>query len=166
MTDPVGDAPRRQRRMKAPHNWRARFLVALARTSNVTAAAQAAQISLSWVYRTKREDRDFAQDWLVALCEGYDQLEVELLARLRAGEQRDATHRYDNATALRLLLAHRDSRVRYMAQQDHVSAEAVRASIEEKLGRLRDEVLEREAAERVMADPAAGATMAEPGRDG
>lgn len=149
MTHPVGDAPRRPFRPGAPRSWRSQFLAALAQTSNVTAAAQQAQVSVSWVYKTKREDRDFAQDWLAALCEGYDQLEVELLARLREGEPRDATRRYDNATALRLLLAHRDSRARYMAQQDHVSAEAVRASIEEKLARLRDEVLEREAMERV-----------------
>ena len=154
MTIPTGDAPRHPFRYGAPRNWRDQFLAALAQTSNVTAAAQAARVSLSWVYKTKRENREFAQAWLVALCEGYDQLEVELLARLREGEPRDAARRYDNATALRLLLAHRDSRARYMAQQDHVSAEAVRASIEEKLARLRDEVLEREAAEqRQSANP-------------
>lgn len=146
MIGPAADAPRSVRRTHAPRNWRDKFLAALATSSNVTASAQSADISLSWVYKTKREDRDFAQAWLVALCEGYDQLEVELLGRLRQGESREAAAvRYDNATALRLLLAHRDSRARYMAQQDNVTAEQVRASIEAKLARLHDGVLAREA---------------------
>lgn len=154
MTEPCVDAPRPARRFGAPRNWRVRFLAALAETSNVRAAAQEAEISLSWVYQTKREDRDFAEAWLAALCEGYDRLELELLARLRSGEgsggyrAADAPRRYDNATALRLLLAHRETRARYMAQQDNVSAEAVRASIEDKLARLREQVLLREADER------------------
>lgn len=160
-------APRPARRFGAPRNWRARFLAELAETSNVRAAAQAAEISLSWVYQTKRSDRDFAQAWLAALCEGYDRLELELLARLRCGEPRAGSGagagagggadagapapRYDNATALRLLLAHRETRARYMARQDAVTAEEVRASIEEKLARLRDRVIERRAAEQADA---------------
>ena len=162
MTEPCVDAPRPARRLRAPRNWRVRFLAGLAETSNVRAAAQEAEISLSWVYQTKREDDDFAEAWLAALCEGYDRLELELLARLRSGEgsgggssggtgggrAADAPRRYDNATALRLLLAHRETRARYMAQQDNVSAEAVRASIEDKLARLREQVLLREADER------------------
>lgn len=152
-------ATRPARRFGALRNWRVRFLAALAETSNVHAAAQAAEISLSWVYQTKRTDRDFAQAWLAALCEGYDRLELELLARLRGGEPRAASGpdaggpapRYDNATALRLLLAHRETRARYMARQDAVTAEEVRASIEEKLARLRDRVIERRAAEQADA---------------
>lgn len=154
------DAPRPARRFGALRNWRARFLAELAETSNVRAAAQAAEISLTWVYQTKRTDRDFAQAWLAALCEGYDRLELELLARLRRGEPRAGAGgegaadaggpppRHDNATALRLLLAHRETRARYMARQEAVTAEEVRASIEEKPARLRDRVIERRAAEQ------------------
>lgn len=154
MTESSADASRQPGRRHAPRNWRPRFLASLAETSNVSAAAQAARVSLSWVYQTKRDDRDFADAWLVALCDGYDRLELELLARLRSGEPRapGAAPRHDNATALRLLLAHRDTRARYMAQQDNVSAEAVRASIEAKLARLREQVMEREAAERRTGD--------------
>lgn len=149
MTRSQPGAAARLRRPPAPRRWRKPFLIALAETSNVSAAAKVARISVSWAYKTKREDRDFAQAWLVALCEGYDQLEIELLGRLRQGEARDAApQRHDNATALRLLLAHRESRSRYRAQQDNVSAEEVSASIEAKLARLRDMVLEREATER------------------
>lgn len=160
MSSPSPHAPVPARGFGAPRNWRARFLTILAETSNVSAAAQAAEVSLSCAYRTRRDDRDFAEGWLVALCEGYDRLELELLARLRQGEPRAAGEapavRHDNATALRLLLAHRETRARFMARQDTVSAEAVRASIEEKLARLRDRVIERLAAEGGAADGAAG----------
>lgn len=146
MTEPSAAA----RRPRASRGWRARFLAGLAETSNVTAAAAAAGIGPGSVYKTKREDGDFAEAWLVALCEGYDRLELELLARLRHGEAKPGEgtgRRYDNATALRLLLAHRETRARLMARQDNVSAEEVRASIEAKLARLRERVLEREARE-------------------
>lgn len=146
----VPAAPPRRRRHGAPQNWRTTFLACLAETSNVTAAAECADISLSWVYKTKREDRGFAQAWLVALCEGYDNLEVELLCRLRHGEPRDVPAiKYDNATALRLLLAHRDTRAKFQAVQDNVSAEEVRISIDIKLARLREQVQAHDAAEAV-----------------
>jgi len=148
---PDGDAPRR-RRFGAPKNWREKFLACLAETSNVTASAECADISLSWVYKTKREDRGFAQAWLVALCEGYDHLEMELLFRLRTGESRNLPAiKYDNATALRLLLAHRDTRAAQMARQENVTAEEVRASLDRKLALLREKVL-------------AGRTQAETGK--
>jgi len=142
MTDQPGGAAQRRRRFGAPKNWRETFLACLAETSNVTAAAQCADISLSWVYKTKREDRRFAEAWLVALCEGYDHLEMELLFRLRTGEARDVpANKYDNATALRLLLAHRDTRAKYQAMQDNVTAEEIRASLDAKLARLREDVI-------------------------
>jgi hypothetical protein len=132
----------RRRRFGAPKNWREKFLACLAETSNVTASAECAEISLSWVYKTKREDRQFAEAWLVALCEGYDHLELELLHRLRHGESRDVPAvKYDNATALRLLLAHKDTRARFQARQDNVTAEEIRASLNAKLARLRDDVI-------------------------
>jgi hypothetical protein len=142
MTHHTGGVPERRRRFGAPKNWREKFLACLAETSNVTAAAQCADISLSWVYRTKREDRAFAEAWLAALCEGYDHLEMELLCRLRTGESRDVpANKYDNATALRLLLAHKDTRARYQATQDNVTAEEIRASLDAKLARLRETVM-------------------------
>ncbi len=147
--NPLPDgAPERRRRFGAPKNWREKFLACLAETSNVTASAECADISLSWVYKTKREDRGFGEAWLAALCEGYDHLEMELLCRLRNGEARDIPAiKYDNATALRLLLAHRDTRAQYMARQDNVTAEEVRASLDAKLAVLREQVLARRAAE-------------------
>jgi hypothetical protein len=148
MTHDNDGAPVRRRRFGAPKNWREQFLACLAETSNVTAAAQCADISLSWVYKTKREDRGFAQAWLVALCEGYDHLELELLYRLRSGECRDVpANKYDNATALRLLLAHKETRAKFQAQQDNVTAEEIRASLDAKLARLREDVMANRAAQ-------------------
>ncbi|HET9629614.1 MAG TPA: hypothetical protein VFP14_09055 [Novosphingobium sp.] len=155
MTELTAGAPERRRRRGAPKNWRQQFLACLAETSNVTAAAQCADISLSWVYKTKREDRGFAEAWLVSLCEGYDHLELELLCRLRSGESRDLpANKYDNATALRLLLAHRETRARFQAKQDNVTAEEIRASLDAKLARLRETVMASRT--QLLPDPTRG----------
>ena len=63
-------------------NWQPAFLLALAETSNVSAAASAAGVQPSYPYKVKRDDNRFAQAWREALCEGYDNLELELLHRL------------------------------------------------------------------------------------
>jgi len=62
MTDDTGGAPARRRRFGAPKNWRETFLACLAETSNVTAAAQCADISLTWVYKTRRS-RERRSTW-------------------------------------------------------------------------------------------------------
>jgi hypothetical protein len=150
--EPAG-APAPRRRFGAPKNWREKFLACLAETSNVTASAECADISLSWVYKTKREDNHFAAAWLEALVEGYDHLEMELLFRLRTGESRDIPAiKYDNATALRLLLAHKETRARHMAKKANVTADEVRASLDAKLAALREQVVARRLEEAAQAD--------------
>ncbi len=79
MTTPEAGAPAPQRRVIAPRNWRDQFLALLAETANVSHAAAQAKISLSHVYKIRREDRGFARAWQAALCEGYDNLEMALL---------------------------------------------------------------------------------------
>jgi hypothetical protein len=69
-----------------PKNWQSLFLAALGETSNVTAAAHAAQISPSRAYKARRTDPDFKRRWMAALCEGYDNLEMDLLCWLRTGK--------------------------------------------------------------------------------
>lgn len=135
-------APTKSRRYGAPKNWRDLFLVALADTSNVTASAAAADISVSWVYKTRREDRTFARRWQAALCEGYDNLKIELLHRLRLGiseatDSKGAARKFDNASALRLLALHRSAVSRERALREHESEEAVLASINAKLETMR-----------------------------
>lgn len=148
MTSPdigAGALCRTPGRVIAPRNWRDQFLALLAQTANVTQAATAARISLSCVYRTRREDRGFARAWQSALCEGYDNLELALLQRLLAGEPRDGDGRkFDNATAFRLLMAHRESAARERAQRDNESEEEILARIKAKLVAMRTR--EKEAA--------------------
>ena len=135
-TAPAPSAPAARRR--TPRNWRQAFLAALADSSNVRAAARKAAISLSNVYKTRRDDPQFARQWLAALCEGYDNLEMDLLCRLRSGETKDGKGRkFDNANAFRLLVAHRQSVMHQRALRDNESEEEILASINAKLDAMR-----------------------------
>lgn len=126
-----------------PAKWKRPFLDALAETSNVARAARLAGIAASTAYDARRKSRDFARQWRAALCEGYDNLEMELLGRLREGEIRRAAgaktgvRTFDNATAYRLLLVHREARQKEEASRANVSAAEVRAAIQRKATALR-----------------------------
>lgn len=136
-------------RKPRPAAWRKKFLTALAETSNVTAACERAKITPQHVYALRQDDPEFHRAWQVALCEGYDMLEMSLLGRLRGGEDDDAgpaKRKFDNATAFRLLAAHRETAVRQRALRDHDDAAAVRASIDAKLDEMRERVLAAKAA--------------------
>ena len=139
-------------------NWKRAFLEALAETSNVARAARLADVPSSTVYDLRRRSRDFARQWQAALCEGYDNLEMELLGRLREGEIRRAAgakigvRTFDNATAYRLLMVHREARAKEHAGRANVTAAEVRASIERKLAALRAQVEARIEAETDAGD--------------
>lgn len=131
----------------SPH-WRAAFLDHLSETSNITESAKRAGVATSKVYKARRQDPKFAREWLAALWEGYFYLEMEVLRRLREGDQKARLDdRYDFANALRLLTAHRDNAARAEAQQRNVSAAEVRASIDRKVEAIR---------QRLHKDKAAG----------
>jgi hypothetical protein len=139
MTSKPDRASARRRRFGAPKNWRQTFLANLADTSNVSASADAAQISLSWVYKTRREDPQFARQWFAALCEGYDNLEMDLLHRLRSGDAVESSGRkFDNATSFRLLTVHRQTVAREKAIQEDEDEAAILASIDAKLDAMRE----------------------------
>lgn len=127
--------------------WGKAFLAELAATSNVSAAALVAGIPTSTAYDLRRSDPGFCRLWQAALCEGYDNLEMELLERMRCGDQRpEGTPRasgrtFDNATALRLLAAHRETVARERALRDDEDAEAVLAAINAKLEKMRERML-------------------------
>ncbi|WP_421850375.1 hypothetical protein [Novosphingobium sp.] len=131
--------------------WADVFLAALSDTSNVAAAARAALIDVSTAYSRRRQDHEFYRAWQTALCEGYDNLEMELLCRLRTGEVKPAagakkgTRSFDNATAFRLLAVHRDATTRERAQRNHTTAEEIRAAIDRKVDELRRRVTEAKA---------------------
>jgi hypothetical protein len=152
---PQRSAARSGARPSARPKWMKPFLAALADTSNVSAAARKGKVDTSTVYERRRHDAAFAREWQVALCEGYDNLEMDVLYRLRTGELRPvagakrAVRQYDNATALRLLAAHRESTTKARAIRDNVSAADIRASIDRKVELIRERVM----AARALPDP-------------
>jgi hypothetical protein len=127
--------------------WRTAFLEALAETSNVTASAIRANVPLRTVYKVRRADAAFAAEWQLALHEGYDMLEMELLGYLRDPHPQ---RKMDVAAALRLLAAHRETVERRRAL---VAEEALLESID----RFIDDMRERRAAN--------SAILIEPGAD-
>ena len=131
------------RRARFPE-WSPVFLSELAATSNVRAAARKAGIHTATAYEARRADAEFNHKWQDALCEGYDHLEMELLHRLRSGEVKPAkdvkrgTRQFDNPTAFRLLAAHRESAAQHRAVLENEDADAILASIDAKLDRMRE----------------------------
>jgi hypothetical protein len=123
--------------------WRRVFLNALAATSNVTASAKAAKVTTSRAYDARRKDPPFYRAWQEALCEGYEHLEMALLQRLREGEIKPAsgakrgTRVFDNATALRLLVVHRESVSRQQAIRQHRDTGAILEQINSRIERMR-----------------------------
>ncbi|WP_432201708.1 hypothetical protein ACRAQ7_06115 [Erythrobacter sp. W53] len=117
-------------------DWHAPFFNGLAETSNVKAAIKRAKISASHVYRLKREDPAFANQWNEALLQGYESLELETLDRLRHGMISD-DRKYDIANALRLLGMHRDAVAKHRAFKAHNNEEAVIQAINAKISALR-----------------------------
>jgi shikimate kinase len=127
--------------------WSRAFLSALAESCNVAEAARKAGITTTLAYDTRRNNAAFARKWQAALCEGYDNLEMELLHRLRSGElkptpaRKTALRSFDNANALRLLAAHREAAARQRAIRDNDDAAAVLEGLNTKLERMRERVL-------------------------
>lgn len=120
---------------------RAQFLNLLAENSNVAKSAELTGISSSQAYKRRREDSEFAREWLAALWEGYAHLEMEVLCRLREGDQQtEAADKYDFANAIRLLSAHRENAARAQAAQRNVSAAEIRASIDRKVEAIRAKI--------------------------
>lgn len=131
---PTGASPENRRNTR----WHTRFLEALAQTSNVRKSAEAAGVPTSKAYKTRSTNPEFAKAWMAALWEGYAHLEMEVLGRLREGEQKTADgEKYDFANAIRLLSAHRENAARAEAAQRNVSAAEVRASIDRKVEEIR-----------------------------
>lgn len=129
---------RKKRRYGAPKNWRDIFIAALGETSNVAAAAETADISVSHVYKTRRGDPGFARRWYEALAEGYDNLEMELLQRLRSGQTEDVgadgtRRKFDLSTAFRCLFAHREAVAREKGRRSMVDEVATIASVNAKI---------------------------------
>lgn len=115
-------------------HWRTYFLQALAETSNVKASAVRAGCAPSRAYKARREDPDFAAQWRVALLEGYEHLELEVLGWLRGAEPE---RKFDIANAIRLLAAHRAEAAQQRALLDDCDEQAVLESIDAMIDEMR-----------------------------
>lgn len=147
-TDDGMTNPTRLVRLPAPRGsslpkWGKVFLAELAATSNVSAAARKADIAKTTAYDARRVNAELNRRWQEALCEGYDHLEMELLHRLRNGEVKPlpgakrGVRAFDNATAFRLLVAHRESVSRQRAVRDHSDRGQILLTIDAKLDLMR-----------------------------
>ena len=140
---PGSRAPKPAPRKPSFDKWSKAFLAELAATSNVTASAKKAGVCTSTAYDARRGNPEFNRKWQQALCDGYDFLELELLHRLRAGEfkpvgtAKRGTRSFDNATAFRLLSAHRDSAAKHRAVRANEDADAIIVTINSKLETMR-----------------------------
>ena len=126
----------------AKRNWEKLFINHLCEFSNVKAAADAAGVSQSHVYKQRREKPEFAAAWYAALAEGYDNLEMELLGRLREGRLEDTDEdgnkrKYDIGAAFRCLSAHRESVGREKGRQRLEDELATMKSINAKIDAIR-----------------------------
>jgi hypothetical protein len=127
-------------------HWRTYFLAALTDTSNVTAAAAQAGVAPSRAYKVRREDPEFAAKWRAALCDGYQNLEMEVLGFLR---DKAPERKMDIAGAIRLLSLHRDTVARERIDSDRRDEREVYDSIDA----LIDEMRERAAANAAILAP-------------
>jgi hypothetical protein len=151
--------PTRAAQVAEEKRWRKAFLAELAATSNVTASAKAASVSTTRAYDARRKDAEFYRAWQEALCEGYEHLEMSLLQRLRDGEIKPAarakkgTRVFDNANALRLLVAHRDSVSRQQGMRDNQDTSAILERINIRIDRMRaTRIVEASAADQAGGD--------------
>ncbi|MFY7744827.1 MAG: hypothetical protein ACOVQY_05350 [Erythrobacter sp.] len=143
-------APARSRSKTAVpgRHWRTRFLETLAATSDIERAVAAARVTLARAYQTRRDEPEFARGWQAAIADGYLNLEMEVIRRLRDGDlQTENGDKFDFANAIRLLAAHRDGTGRGQSPVRDVSAAEVRASIDRKIEDIRRRVARQKANE-------------------
>ncbi|MEM8696479.1 MAG: hypothetical protein AAGE05_10700 [Pseudomonadota bacterium] len=115
------------------------FLETLAETSNVCEAARRAGMITATLYRLRRKDPGFARRWLAALDEGYEELEMEMLARARFGVSRKPDDpAFNEAVSLRLLMAHKDAVALQRAIRSGIGAEELRERLERKIALVRE----------------------------
>lgn len=123
---------------RVPTRWRDRFIAHLEQSSSVALSAQRAGVSTARAYRARRNEPAFATAWTLALERGFEDLEMELLRRLREGDllAREGT-KYDFAAAIRLIALHRDYAAHPHAGRREVTAAEIRASIDRKIADIR-----------------------------
>lgn len=67
------------------HEWRRPFLETFAKVANVSDACEIAGVSRSHVYRVRKEDPEFAAEWLEAEAQAADRIHREMIQRAIVG---------------------------------------------------------------------------------
>jgi len=115
---PFPAVPRAAARGTADADFGPAFCENLIERVDIAKAAERAGTNIIEAYRCRRRDPAFAADWEAARAAAYDELEMALLRRARFGTRRPVKRadgkqgymtEYDDAQALRLLLAHRQT---------------------------------------------------------
>jgi hypothetical protein len=97
-----------------PDVWRPRFLLELARTGNVSAAARKASITRPAAYQARADAPEFATAWDAAMQEAIDSLETAAWRRAKKSS---------DTLLMFLLKAHRPSTYRDTTRQEHTGAD-------------------------------------------
>ncbi len=153
-----GSAP--QARKASKRNWtkakEQAFLEVLGDTCNVTAAADAAGVSVSNVYRRRQKVAAFRAGWAHAIATAYQRLELVMLDRALNGTEKIVVRKdgseermrdYPNAIAMNLLKLHRDSAMEALSEPAEGEVDELRQRLFDKLERLRKREEARDSAE-------------------
>jgi hypothetical protein len=132
------------------------FLTALGETCNVTAATQAAGVSVSAAYARRKKVAAFRAGWAEAIATAYQRLELVMLDRALNGTEKIVVRRdgseermraYSDTAAMALLRMHRDTAAEAIDEPDEIEVEEVRERLLQKLRRLRRRILAEEQAQ-------------------
>jgi hypothetical protein len=125
------------------------FLTTLGETCNVTAAAEAAGVSVSSAYARRKKVAAFRAGWAEAIGTAYQRLELVMLDRALNGTEKivvrkdgseERMREYPNQIALHLLKMHRDSALEAIEEPAEADIQEVRERVFAKLQRLRKRV--------------------------
>lgn len=140
----------RPRKQTGNRQARAVFLDHLASTCSVVASAEAAGLGLAVVYRMRRHDAGFADEWDQALALGYQMMETLLVGHALAGEGKPV---FDIDLALKLLATRRSGAMGRPARAARVAVAAEATSDETDRAILkRLAVIEKKRADKAAAE--------------
>lgn len=97
-------------------DWREVFIRKLSKSPNVTAACRAAKISRQTVYRVRKEEPEFEEQWNDALAQSLDDAEGEMYRRAvkgtlkpiyQGGERVGTVREYSDTLLIFMLKSHR-----------------------------------------------------------
>ena len=140
-------------RKASRRNWtktkESEFLSVLAETCNVTEAARQAGICLSYAYKRRASNAGFRAEWMQAIGDAYQRLELVLLDRAFNGTEKVVRRRdgseermleYSNQLGLSLLRMHRDTAAGTASEMTPEDVGEMREHLVKKLLRLKKRI--------------------------